>query len=273
MAKRMKILTAFYGIGRGLELSEPSILSKLLKPLTKLGCNVSSIYVLNEIEEVNNERSGDFGSLQKVPAGVFNNAKIIRKQQADLLDNELYEMSMKYYDAHNDNYKSNKNLICQLSMLELAERSVDFSSYDRVILCRDDIFFSDNSIDWKAMLEVSGHGPVVSMWHWHNGIGERFVLASSDSARLIARRKQLIHDYFDTFNTLNAEFLQYFCFFYHSLTPYACNIKLARSRLNGRLEKERYILPLWRPREFMRMMSSYFKFKSLSMLVFKKNEF
>ncbi len=256
----MKILCVFYGIGRGLDISEPSINDKMLKPLVQIGNTVDSIYILNEKKRLENHRSDEYGDIPPVEEGVFNKSRIIRTNAAFLLDQELFNLSKKYEDRYNDNFTSYSNLICQLSKLELASKSIDFNNYDKVILCRDDIAFLTHSINWNKIINVSDFGPVVSLWHWHAGISERFVLCSPDAAKIICNRKDLICEFLDNYNCLHSESLQFFCFKKYELTPYACNIKLARCRIKGRLHKENFRIPIWRPHETFRMVLAFLRF-------------
>ncbi|GAB6095718.1 hypothetical protein JCM14469_19710 [Desulfatiferula olefinivorans] len=256
----MKVICVFFGIGRGLELSAPSIENKIIKPLIKLGCKVSIVYILNETKEISNVRSNELGKIPVVNEGVFNKCKIIRTTEELLLDNNILNFSKRFKDRFNDNYKSNSNLICQLSMLELANKSVDFSIYDKVILCRDDIYFADDKVNLKNILNVSDSGPVVSLWHWHGGISERFVVCSPDAAKKICNRKNLIQEYFKKFSFLHSESLQYFCFEKYNLIPHACNIKLIRCRINSKLHKENFRIAIWRPYETLRVFIAFSKY-------------
>ena len=267
-----KILCVFYGIGRGLEMSEPSIVNKMLKPLRRIGNYINSVYILNEIKKISNPRSGEHGYIPPVKEGVFNKCKIIRKSEEFLLDKELFELSKMYKDRYMDDFKSNKNLICQLSKLELASKSVDFNNYDKVILCRDDIVFVNETINWKNLLIVSDYGPVVSLWHWHGGIGERFVLCSPFAAKLICERKNLIKNVLNEYRTLHAELLQYYCLKAHKLIPHAFNLKLARCRINGRIHEEKYRIPIWRPLETLRIFLAFLRYVKRSSFINKKEK-
>ncbi|MCG8315914.1 MAG: hypothetical protein MI976_22105 [Pseudomonadales bacterium] len=257
----MKILCVLYGIGRGLEKSEPSICHKILEPLRECVDQLKVVYILNEVKEIDNSRSGDFGAVPSVIESVFGGCDIYRSSEEEFFDGGLYELTTLYPDIHNDNYKSNRNLICQLGMLKKASEIADFSCFDRVILCRDDLVISNKTIDWGGYIRACECGPVVSFWHWHNGIGERFVIAKPRDAKRISKRADLVHLYLKEYDGLNAEYLQRFCFEYYKLKPAATNLKLIRSRLGGNLEREKFVIALWRPTEVVRSLIAWIRFK------------
>ena len=262
----MEILCVFYGIGRALELSEPSIEKKLLAPLSNIGHHISSIYVLNEVRKICNPRSGEQGNISPIRECIFRKCKIIRTNENLLIDKKLFSFSKNYWDRYRDGFVSNKNLICQLSMLELANDVVDFMDYDRVILCRDDIAFLNSTLNWKRLLAVSEFGPVVSLWHWHGGINDRFAICLPNAAGFICSRKKLIYDYFTKYRYLHAESLQYYCFRKNNMMPHACNIRLVRCRIDGRFHIEKFRIPVWRPYETLRMLLAFSRYllRSLS---------
>jgi hypothetical protein len=249
----MKILCVFYGIGRGIEDSEKSIISKLIKPIKKLGHSFSSIYILNEINNVSNKRSGDYGPIGKVKNDAFKTNKIIRVKEDILLNEDLYKLSRTYEDRHNDDYVSNKNLLCQLEMLRLSTLHADFTNYDRVIFCRDDLLFQKRPINWKKVLEISSKSSIVSCWGWHNGISERFCISPTSHAFKLATRILLVKKCMKAYKRLNGEELMHFSFNYHDLYPVAVNIKTWRVRLGGRLQNERFNIAFWRPKEVSRL--------------------
>ena len=252
----MNILIVFYGIGRGIELSEKSINSSLVKPLKKLGHNVSSIYILNEVKNISNKRSGEYGKINSVSDCVFNSSKIIRVEEKKILNEYLLDLSKNYDDKHNDNYVSNKNLLCQLEMLRLSTDHINYHNFDRVIMCRDDLFIQKKKIKWKNILKVSSKSSVVSCWGWHNGVSERLVISPAADALKLAKRIHLVEKCIKKYKRLNGEELMHFAFNYNNFYPIAVNIKTWRVRIGGRIHNEKFNIAFWRPTEVLRLFAA-----------------
>jgi hypothetical protein len=250
----MNILFVFYGIGRGLELSEKSIISSVVKPIEKLGHNISSIYILNEVKIISNKRSGDYGKINSVSDNAFNSSKIIRVQEKKILNEYLLELSRNYDDKHNDNYASNKNLLCQLEMLRLSTEHINFKNFDRVIFCRDDLFFQKKTIKWRNILKASSKSSIVSCWGWHNGISERLVISPVPHALKLATRIHLVEKCMEKYKRLNGEELMHFTFNYNNFYPIAVNIKTWRVRIGERIHNEKFNIAFWRPNEMFRLL-------------------
>ncbi|MDC1470199.1 hypothetical protein N8474_00125 [Gammaproteobacteria bacterium] len=250
----MNILCIFYGIGRGIELSEKSIISSLIEPIEKLGHNFSSIYILNELKNISNRRSGDYGNIDRVSNGVLNSSKIIRVHENAILNKHLLELSKDYDDKHNDDYVSNKNLLCQLELLRLSTDHANFKNFDRIIFCRDDLLFQKKIINWKNILNVSSQSSIVSCWGWHNGISERFVVSPVPQALKLATRILMVEKCLKHYKRLNGEELMHFTFNCNNFNPIAVNIKTWRVRLGGRLHNEKFNIAFWRPSEVIRLL-------------------
>jgi hypothetical protein len=256
----MKILCVFFGIGRGLDIAEKSIFSNVIQPIKNLGHEVFTIYILNEVEFVSNQRSGDYGSIALVSDRVFGANKIVRVNQKSLLNVQLYKASKRYPDKHNDNYASNKNLLCQLEMLHLSTECVNYMEFDRVVCCRDDLSIQDKYIKWNHILNVSYKYPIVSIWGWHNGVAERFVVSSSSHAYMLANRVSLVEKCMKKYGGLNGEELMYFAFNHYLIDVAAVDIKTWRVRLGGRLHDEKFNIVVWRPMELLRTIIAIIRF-------------
>ena len=145
-------------------------------------------------------------------------------------------------------------------MLRLSTECINYMEFDRVVCCRDDLSFQKKPIKWNHMLKVSSKHPVVSIWGWHNGISERFVVSSSLHAHMLANRISLVEKCMKKYGRLNGEELMHFAFNYYSINIAAVDIKTWRVRLGGRLHNEKFNIAVWRPMEFLRSIIAIIRF-------------
>ena len=135
----MKTLCIIYGIGRGIKISSKDINNKIINPLHDLCDQLHVVYALNNVDFINNKRSGDFGKIPKVPRQIFNHEKRICFTKNELLRNDIFELAKNVKDVHNDDYKSYENLLCQLGLLYQACQKNNFNNYDYILMIRDDL--------------------------------------------------------------------------------------------------------------------------------------
>ena len=232
-------------------MSSPSINTKIIEPLIKLNIDLEVIYLVNKVNHIYNPRSGDYGLIKEVPLNIFNLEERFEMKKTELINQNIFDLVKRSKDVHNDDYRSYENLLCQLGMLKEATRKKNFLSFDRVIMIRDDLVIQ-SSFNMKSLLQISKHGPITSMWHWHGGIGERFCISSPKIAFKLANRLDCVIDFVNRYGYLNGEHLQKYVMDKEGESVFAFNLKLSRSRLNFVL-KEKFYLPLWRPYEIYRV--------------------
>lgn len=255
----MKILCIVYGIGRGVKTSSQSINHNLLNPIRKLNAELEVLYILNELTFVNNPRSNDNGKVPPVPSNIFGEEELVRMSKAELLNESIFNFVKEFKDVHDDNFKTYENLLCQLGMLSEAKKRRDFAMYDRVLMIRDDLSIEIRNIEIARMLYVSQFGPVTSMWHWHGGVAERFLLSKPDIASKLSDRLQMVESFVRTKGYLNGEHLQDYALGKDRNTVLAFDLRLTRVRLNEIVD-ENFLLPIWRPLEFFRVLLAVFRY-------------
>ena len=258
----MKILCIFYGIGRGLDISEPSIRSSIISPLRRLGHDLDLAYLHQPLEYIDNPRSGENGAISPVSEGVFDGATKHCFPFEDVFDGALFAHSKSFKDSHGDKYTSNKNIICQLNLISKSVHLYNFSDYDRILLCRDDLLFEKSNLQWSKMISASASAAVISMWCWNKGLSERFLLASPRIASLFATRIGCAKAAIEEYGTLNAERLQYFVAKKNAIKVASLDLKFFRCRINSRIHKEKFRIPYWRPFETMRIMISVIRYRA-----------
>lgn len=248
----MKLLCVIYGIGRGIETSSPSINKNIIDPLRKLNIDLEVIYILNKLDHIDNARSGDYGPIKTVPENIFTGEERFQMEKAELLDQNIFNSVKKVKDVHDDGYKSYENFLCQLGMLREATKKKDFLLFDRIIMIRDDLFIESSNINMKSLIQISEHGLVTSMWHWHGGVGERFAISKPKIALKLANRIDCVLDFTKERGYLNGEHLQKYLIDKEGESVIAFNLKLKRVRLDF-IVKENFYLPIWRPFELFRV--------------------
>lgn len=248
----MKLLCVVYGIGRGVKTAAPSINKNIIRPLRKLDIDLEIIYVVNKLSHIDNKRSGDLGELPPLPQNIFEGEQRFYFKKDELLNQDLLNKAKKVKDGHNDNFKSYENLLCQLGMLKQASILKDFTLYDRILMIRDDLLVDGSKINMETLIQISDHGPITTMWHWHGGVGERFVICKPKIAVKLANRIDSVLSFIKKYNYLNGEHLQKYLLENENETVFAFNLKLKRVRLNF-IVKENFYIPIWRPFELFRV--------------------
>lgn len=256
----MKVLCVVYGIGRGINASAKSIQENLLLPIKGIGHELDIIYILNEVEFLNNPRSKEFSSIAPIGDDVFGGEEIIRMNKLGLLSPSIMLAIKDAYDVHNDNFRTYENLLCQLGMLLEATRKKDFFSYDRILMIRDDICLNMNKVDIEVLLKLSGDRLVTTMWHWHGGISDRFALCSPSIAFRLATRLNKVADFVASKGYLNGEHLMKSVLANQKQIVLACDLRLSRVRIHGTV-RENFILPFWRPLELFTVLLATLRFR------------
>lgn len=262
----LKILCVLYGIGRGISISSKSINQNLLDPIKGMGNELDIIYVLNEVEYVDNPRSGEFAKISPIDNDVFGGEVTIRKNKQDLVNQNILLEAKAAIDVHNDNFRTYENLLCQLGMLQEATKARDFFLYDRILMLRDDIFVETDKVDLSALLKLSKHNLVTTMWHWHGGISDRFALCSPSIAFRLATRVNKVADFIALKGYLNGEHLMKFVLANQKQVVLACDIRLSRVRIYGTVQ-ENFILPFWRPLELFTVLLATLRFRKAKKLI------
>ena len=253
----MKILIALYGVGRGVEYSEGSIKKYIIEPIVSMH-ETKIIYVRKNIPEFIYKRN---------KSGAPFESDYMEFEEGEHFNFDAFLYSKKFYDKHQDNYNSNKNLIYQLSKVHMLSKIVNMNHYDRIVFCRDDLIFY-NPINWSNVFFLAKEGLFTTMWHWNAGISERFVVTNSKYAEIICNKLFEVKESIKYFGTLNGEYLQLYIVKKYNIPIYIDNIKFSRIRYNNEIANEKFYFSFWRPFEFLNILFLYFK-THLYLLFFK----
>ena len=119
-------------------------------------------------------------------------------------------------------------------------------------MIRDDLLVKNSHLDFLSLIHASRYGPITSMWHWHGGIGERFVFCMPLIGIKLACRIDEVLNFISEKGYLNGEHLQKYIIDKEDEKIMAINLKLIRVRLNFMVD-ENFLLPFWRPKELLRV--------------------
>lgn len=249
----------FYGIGRGLKKTLPSIEKKLIKTSLKYFTNTSVLHLVQTENNISNERSGDFGEVSKITGCTFHNKKpIFINYEPKKNTPDLFSLIKNSKCLHGDNHKSSINLLKQLNLLN--SNLIKTENDEVVIFCRDDIYidsFDKNIYEYSKKLKHDEF--IVSAYDWQNGISDRFLISKGKAASLIKNRIRYLNELINIEKGINGERLMRLVTKKHNLKPIAFNIKFTRVRLDETFVNERRFLPPHRPFEIIRIFIAYIR--------------
>lgn len=261
------VLVVLYGLSRGKDVSKDSYKRAIIDPLMNKGHKITCLHVMKALPRAGASGPLDIDTARQEFISYSLNDKRVAVAEKELSSEDLYQYSKRFRDKHSDNYLSNKYLIHQLKKLELSTRLVEYNDYDIVILVRDDLYFYNETLNWDLIFFLVEFGPVVSKWFWNGGASERFVVAKPEEAKKVATRIILAKAATEEYGCLNGEYLQKHMFDFYKIIPFAISLRFCRVRYYKKLHKEKYIYPIWRPKEIffvarsrLRLAKYYIKF-------------
>ena len=105
---------------------------------------------------------------------------------------KILDLSKKFPDLHNDNYKSNGNFIQQLLMLQEAS---NFLSSNFTLAIRDDLKVNFQSLTEnliKARKHITDKKMVTSFYHSNRGLSERWTFSNRKTAEILLTRSRFV---------------------------------------------------------------------------------
>ena len=236
----------FYGIGRA-NISRRMHYERLIVSLHK-NFRLNIIEVFNVINKTTNLKFRKFSTNLKKKFVYKDSFKIIKLFRNTSEVKKLLKISLNFEDVHSDNYRSNSNLLQQLSMLAV---SVKYYKPGLVLAIRDDLLFNEklliSYID-KTEKFISSNKKIflTSFFHSNTGICERIYFGSYENAMQILTRINSVRKYFEKLNKLryvkkkglNAEWLMRFIVEKKNLIPICVPLFTRRLRVNY-IKKER----------------------------------
>ena len=253
---KVNVCLVFYGIGRGVELTSIAY-RDLMVNLNKLNIPFESFYFYNKTTSISNPRSSEFGDITEPPSYCFNETERFAFVPSDIYDFELYEFSKKFRDCHNDDYKSNSNLIHQLLLLHQVQYKIDLSKYTHMMLLRDDTVVDFQLTHALAYIDKC-HSLIFSKWGIQNGLNDRFIFGPIDLVVPLLSRYNYAKTQILSSGYFNGEELLWYVVRKLNLSFIMLDIKISRVRLGNRIHPETFALPK-RPGDLFKYILNFFK--------------
>ena len=257
--KKNKIILATYGIGR-FPKNKTQHYQELYKILSQK-FEIEIIEARNNIKQFSNDRSGEI-NCSLTEDFIFKDSHRIKKYYKNKFHDDLLVRSMEFNDVHEDNYRSNSNLIQQLLMLQDISNEIKKNNCDYVLSIRDDIFFKPVKLAKCLFKDIDEKTFITSVFHSNCGISERFVFGRKRIICKILKRIDLAEDFmkdsaslsYARTSGLNGEYLMRYCCKKDSLKLLCAPIFTKRYRANGVFARERITL---RPKYLIHEWPSY----------------
>jgi hypothetical protein len=248
----VKYYLLLYGIGRDLNNVKSTIdFFRSLEP------NINVVYHYLKIDNVSNPRTKEKGHI------CYDGIDLITRQTKEVLINDsiktpLYNYSKEFVDGHNDNYKSNNNLLNQLLILDSFSDIIKrLSAEDLIVVFRDDIKFDKLSAfilkySWKKI--IKSNNVFVSAFSWHGGINDKFFISKKNNTKILITRINHVKDSINHFQHLNAEELILYLVnkMNLALTPLFCRV--GRVRINGLVKWDPFYPSITRIKDIFRVL-------------------
>lgn len=241
MNNQPRILVAYYGILRSINLTAPSIDNNIILPLSKFA-DVTSFAHLFRIDKIINPRSSENINVDFNPSLL--NVSILEVDAPDcFIDSIDYDFICSYGDTWNDGFKSVKNLLNQLySLLQVKSAILDLKP-DYVFFCRPDlIYHSSITQDFFSIINMPNNSAVIPYWQRFGGLNDRFAICDYTSSITYSSRFNFIYDFLLNIKTpLNGERLLHYVFLKDKVNCKPSKLIASRCRANGIIKDESFV--------------------------------
>lgn len=186
---KKRIAVAFFGIPRFSQTCAPSIEENILGCFKQSGALVKGYYHLYDIEQIDNNRSKEKGTLDKSNYRYFEQFDGEIEKPGECLGQWGFEGIKKYGDYWDDDFRSLSNLIHQLhSLRQVTNRINDFEP-DIVAYVRPDLLYKDKiSEDLISLCLQSPKTVVLPDWQWWTGYNDRLSICGKDVYEVYGNR-------------------------------------------------------------------------------------
>ena len=250
----------FYGINRSLKHTASSIQKNILNPITLAGYDRDLFYHTYNLSVIDNPRSKEVH--QKVDPSGFDilgtyKGSAISSQEDFLASFNLDDWILNDEDNWNDDFKSLKNLACQLNSIESCCNLIDSSRerYKFVMFARPDLLYL-NSINMGQIQTFLSSKERVwilpdfqereTFWN------DRFVVASHDDIQPWCRRIRWGKDFVkDKNQTVHSEMLVKYVGETEGIQKRGIDLKVVRVRADGMINSDGVWLKQWNLTEYI----------------------
>lgn len=250
----------FYGINRSLKHTASSIQMNLLDPITLAGYELDLFYHTYNLSVIDNPRSNEVH--QKVDPSGFDmlggyTGSHISSQEDFLATFNLRDWIVHGKDNWNDDFKSLKNLACQLNSIDSCCNLIDSSRerYEFVMFARPDLLYlnSINMSQIEAYLSSKEHAWILPDFQdletfWN----DRFVAASYDDIQPWCHRMHYAKDFVrDKDQTVHSEMLVKYVGETMGIQKRGIDLKVVRVRADGMINSDGVWLEQWNMTELI----------------------
>ena len=235
----MRIAIVIFGIPRGSEITQPSIIKNIVKPAETVG-DVALFGHLFLQDTIVNPRSGESGQLAESDYKRFSEFSPIVERPMDVLEQwNAYDL-FKFGDIYNDNFKSVCNLFHQLHSLYSATVQIEDYVPDVVIFARPDLLYHE-PLNRHQIISVQRKPKRIYLpqWQWWNGYNDRFAICGRSAYKIYGRRIELARNYCISENSpLHAEKLLRFVLIKNNLSIRTMLQSASRVRVSNYVKEE-----------------------------------
>lgn len=240
----MKIDLIIYGIKRGDGFFDRNYWK--LRELLEVDFCLNTIEVVNNIEKINNPRSGEMNVVQNKRQFFSDSKYILKSYKKSSNYKSTLKIAENFSDVHSDAYRSVQNLVQQLLMLQ---DGLHLCENKFVISIRDDIIFNPIGLakSIKRFFKICSHERsfLTSFFHGNAGLSERFMVTQNPGSAVMLNRIELVKDFLLNCNSkqychtdgLNGEWLARYVSEINGLVPICAPIFTKRIRAGG-VQKE-----------------------------------
>jgi hypothetical protein len=235
----MKIAIGFFGLPRCSQLAMPSVESKFIQPLQRLG-EVRLFHHLYLQKTVSNARSGEDGELPEDNYGWFSQSCGELESPDGVPEKVGFDAVQKFGDFWSDGLVSLRNLMLQLHSLSAVTRRMATFDPDVSIFLRPDLVYHDGvSARYIDYLLKRPDACILPSWQWWGGYNDRLALCGKDIFQGYGGRLELAKLYCERNRLpLHSEKLVQFALCRQKARVRMTNLRASRVRIGGVLKEE-----------------------------------
>ena len=234
------IAICFFGITRAASVTSPSIESRIIAPMRKIGL-VKTYAHLYRQQRVFSPRSGEDAAIDPDEWKILNLDTVRLEDPDDAGLGALLDCVKNHGDAFDNGFASTTNLIRQLHSLASVFEMAREDRPNLWIFARPDLLYHDSLLDAATRTLRSSSDQVrIPRWqHYDGGINDRFAICSSErAARAYARRIDDAMIYCQEHGPLHSERLLRYRMNRAGIKPRTMPARASRVRVGGRIENE-----------------------------------
>ena len=184
-----KIAVCFFGITRSLSYTVRSIERCILRPAQRQGETRLFAHFFDQ-RDISNPRSREAGRLRRDEHKLLPLDWLELEEPDTFLPARGFDAVAAFGDAHDDDFRSLRNLFHQLHSLDRVTRQAMTWAPDIVVFARPDLAYHQSFAPvLKAALRRSDPAAFLPRWQqWKGGVNDRFAVCTADAAPVYGSR-------------------------------------------------------------------------------------